>query len=140
MINKITSLFHKYKEVILYLIFGVLTTLINIITYYFCTRLFHFGEYESNVIAWIVSVLFAFVTNKLFVFESKNRNFKLLLKEASSFILFRLLSLGMDMGAMYLMISIFKWNDLVAKIISNVIVIILNYVFSKIFVFRKKKA
>ncbi len=137
--KKLILLFQKYKEVIMYLIFGVLTTLVNIITYYFCTRLFDLNEYGSNVVAWIISVLFAFVTNKLFVFEDKDKNWRAILKQSLSFFAFRLVSLGIDMGSMYGMISILKWNDLIAKVIANIIVIILNYVFSKIFVFTKKE-
>lgn len=132
-------LFQKYKEIILYLVFGVLTTLVNIVTYYLCTRLGGFNEYISNVVAWLISVLFAFITNKCLVFESKNRTYKVVVKEALSFFLFRLLSLGIDMVAMYVMISLLVWNDLIAKIIANVVVIILNYVFSKLFVFHKRK-
>ena len=88
----------------------------------------------SNAIAWIISVLFAFITNKLFVFESKGN----VLKESISFFIVRLISLGLDMLCMYLLISVLSTNELLSKIITNVIVIILNYVFSKIFVFKKQ--
>lgn len=137
--KKILLLFNKYKEIILYLFFGVLTTLINIITYYFFTRYFHVSEYVSNVIAWVLSVLFAFITNKLFVFESKKINWKVILRETISFFSFRLLSLGIDMGCMFIMISLCKWNDMISKIVVNIIVIVLNYIFSKVFVFHDLK-
>ena len=137
--KKLILLFQKYKEVIMYLIFGVLTTLVNIITYYFCTRLFDLNEYGSNVVAWIISVLFAFVTNKLFVFEDKDKNWRAILKQSLSFFAFRLVSLGIDMGSMYGMISILKWNDLIAKVIVQVVIIIVNYVFSKFLVFNRRK-
>lgn len=133
------KLWKKYKEIILYVIFGVLTTLVNIIVYYLTTRAFGISEYISNVIAWILSVLFAFVTNKLYVFDSQDKSIRIILKESISFFSFRLLSLGCDMLCMYIMISLFKWNDLLAKIIANIIVIILNYIFSKVFVFRSEK-
>lgn len=139
MIEKLKRMIVKNKEVLLYLIFGGLTTFVNILTYALFTRVITLDEYVANVIAWIVSVLFAFVTNKLFVFESKDHSLKKVIKESLSFLAFRLLSLGFDMGSMYVMISMFHWNDLIAKVLSNIVVIILNYVFSKLFVFRKDK-
>ena len=135
--KKIKNLLKKYKEIILYLVFGVLTTVVNIVAYFIFTRLLSLNAYTSNILAWFLSVLFAFITNKLYVFESKNKNMKIILKESISFFAFRLLSLVMDMGCMYVMLSIFSWNDLIAKIITNILVIILNYIFSKLFIFKK---
>lgn len=128
------SFYNRYREVISYLFFGVLTTLINIITFYVLRKI-NIGVYISNVIAWIISVLFAFITNKLFVFESKNK--KNLLKEGISFYFFRIVSLIFDMGLMFLLIDVMNINDMVSKIITNVFVVIINYVFSKLFVFKK---
>jgi len=125
-----TSWFNKYYEVLSYLFFGGCTTLINIITFWLL-RLLKIGVYASNVVAWIV--LFAFITNKLFVFESKGNA----LKEGISFFIFRLLSLVFDMGIMYLLVDVFNWNDLLSKVLANIFVIIINYVFSKIFIFKK---
>ena len=127
-----TSWFNKCYEVLSYLFFGGCTTLINIITFW-VLRLLKIGIYASNVVAWIVSVLFAFITNKLFVFESKGNA----LKEGISFFIFRLLSLVFDMGIMYLLVDVFNWNDLLSKVLANIFVIIINYVFSKIFIFKK---
>ena len=126
------SWFNRSYEVLSYLFFGGCTTLVNIITFW-VLRLLKLGVYTSNTIAWVLSVLFAFITNRLFVFESKGK----LLKEIVSFFGFRLLSLLFDMGIMYLFVDIFKWNDLVSKIIANVFVIIINYIFSKVFIFKK---
>jgi len=134
----IKKLITKYKEIIMYLVFGILTTLVNIVSYYLLTRFGNMEEYTSNIIAWILSVLFAFITNKLFVFESKDKSFNVILKESLSFFSFRLISLGIDMAAMYVMISLLRFNDILAKIIANIIVIILNYIFSKLFIFKKK--
>lgn len=127
----------KQKEVILYLVFGVLTTLINIVTFYIMNDVFHVYYMTSNVIAWITSVLFAFITNKLFVFESRNKTKKENTYELVSFFGFRLLSLGIDMLCMYVLISLIHVNDLISKIIVNVIVVVLNYVFSKVIIFKK---
>lgn len=131
-----TSWFNKCREVLLYLVFGGLTTLVNVLTY-FVLRLFKLEVYLSNLFAWIISVLFAFITNKLFVFESKGKTAKKNVKELVSFFGFRILSLGIDMGAMYLLLNVIESGEVFAKIMANVIVIILNYIFSKLFVFKK---
>ncbi len=130
------SLLKKYRELILYLVFGVLTTAINIVTYYICKKI-GINYQISNIIAWIFSVLFAFITNKIYVFESNKTDSKTLIKEISSFFSFRLLSLAMDMGCMYILVEVVAIDDMIAKIISNIIVIVANYIFSKLFIFKK---
>ncbi len=129
------ELFIKYKEVIMYLIFGVLTTLVNIITYYISTKIFLIDYQISNIIAWIISVTFAFITNKLYVFESKTND--KILKEIISFYSLRLFSLGIDIFTMYIMVSILSIDDLIAKVVANVIVIVINYITSKLITFKK---
>lgn len=133
--EKIKKLCIQYKEVLLYLIFGVLTTLVNIVTYALCTKVLGINWQISNVIAWVLSVLFAYVTNRKYVFESKDAN---VIREMISFFAFRLLSFVLDMGFMYLFIDLMHCNDMISKIIVQVIVIVLNYVFSKLFIFKKK--
>lgn len=128
-----TSWYNKYRELLMYLVFGVLTTLINIIVFMLC-RCFSINLYISNGIAWFLSVLFAFFTNKFIVFES---NSKVNFKEMTLFYGSRILSLLFDMGIMYLLLQVLSVNELISKIISNVVVIILNYIFSKLFVFKK---
>lgn len=143
--NKISGLIRKFlnKETISYLVFGVLTTLINIVVFKLAEReLLLFIEDKpaaltANIIAWVLSVAFAFITNKLFVFESKSMNFRLVLKELYSFVIARLLSLAFDEGFMY--VAIMFMDSLIAKIISNVFVVIINYVLSKFFIFKKKQ-
>ena len=130
--------FHKYKEVISYLFFGGCTTLINIISY-MLFRAANIDMLLSNSLAWVVSVLFAFITNKLFVFESRNVGFKKTMVECIYFFICRLLSLVFDLGFMYLLVDIFSCNELLSKIISNIIVIIINYVLSKLLIFKKKR-
>lgn len=139
LIKKITNLIKKYKEVINYLIFGVLTTLVNILSYELFTKVFHVDYLVSTVIAWILSVAFAYITNKIFVFESKTNTKMEILKEIASFVAFRLLSGIMDIIFMYVTVDIFSFNDSLMKITSNVVVVILNYLFSKLFIFKKKK-
>jgi putative flippase GtrA len=131
------ELYKKYKEVIMYLIFGVLTTLVNILSYVIFTRLFKMDIYTSNVIAWILAVLFAYVTNRKYVFSSNIKTFKGKIREITSFYACRLLTFGVDMLSMYILIDLFNVNDMVSKVIVNVIVIILNYILSKLIIFKK---
>ena len=128
----------KHKEILLYLIFGGLTTLVNIVVYAVCADWFHWGTVASTIIAWVLSVAFAFVTNKLFVFESKHRSLKSLVFEVCSFFGCRLLSGLLDLFIMWLTVDIWHWNGLLMKIISNIFVIIINYLFSKAIIFRKR--
>lgn len=139
------DLIKKYKEIILYVIFGAATTAINWIVYTVCIKVFSIEMTLSNALAWIIAVLFAFVTNKIFVFESKDKSLGTILKEGVSFFGSRvatgvleiflptlLFKIGLDQS--FLGIDGF-W----AKAFVSVLVIILNYVFSKLIVFRKKK-
>ena len=132
----ISNLYNKYKEIINYLIFGVLTTVISILSYALFTRIFHIDIYISSVLSWILAVDFAFITNRIYVFNSKEKNIFL---ELIKFYLSRLASLGIELLLMYLFVHIFNINDMISKIIVQGVVIILNYIFSKIFVFKKKQ-
>ncbi len=134
MFNKLFDLYKKYKEIINYLIFGGLTTLISIITYALFAKVFHIDYLISNVLSWIIAVLFAYITNKIFVFESKSKKN---IKEITSFFFFRVVSLIMEMIILYVFVDTLHIDDLVTKIIAQVIVIVSNYVFSKVFVFKK---
>ena len=132
------KLFVRYRDIISYLFFGVCTTLINLIVYYACAHPFHLSTAVSTVTAWLLSVLFAFITNKLWVFESKSWKSNVVIREAASFFLCRLATGIMDLVIMLVSVDIFGWNDLLMKIISNVLVVIINYVASKLLIFRKK--
>lgn len=135
--NQCINLYKKYKEVILYLVFGVLTTILNIISFWLCNDILKIEYKLSNIVAWILSVVFAFITNKTIVFESRNKSTEKITREAISFLVSRLFSLAVDMILMIFMIDTIKMNSLVAKIISNVVVVVINYIFSKFIVFRK---
>lgn len=137
--KKLFNLIRKYRELIVYLIVGVLTTLVNFAVYFVCTRSFNLSPYTSNIFAWVVAVLFAFVMNKFVVFQSKAKDTKTLLKEGISFVSMRVISLGFDMLILYVVINVINWSDLIAKLISQIVVIVLNYVFSKLFIFKNKK-
>ena len=136
--SKIKDLLRKYKFIILYGIFGVLTTLINIVSYSLFYSVFGVSNVISNIIAWVLSVLFAFITNKLWVFESKSFEFKLFMAELGNFTLCRLATGVLDLGIMFVGVDLLKGPAMILKVVSNVIVIILNYIMSKLFVFKKK--
>ena len=122
----------------LYLVFGGFTTLINIVVYAVCKHAIGIDTIPSNVAAWILSVAFAYVTNKIFVFESRTVGVMALIKECLSFVWCRLATGIMDMVIMYVTVDMFHWSDMIMKILSNVLVIVLNFVFSKLFIFAKK--
>jgi putative flippase GtrA len=93
--------------------------------------------YSSNVIAWLLSVLFAYITNRKYVFNSKATSLNGKIKEITSFYVCRLLTFGVDMLSMYILIDLININDMISKIIANIIVIVLNYIFSKLIIFKK---
>ncbi|EGT3796585.1 GtrA family protein [Clostridioides difficile] len=129
----------KHRETILYLFFGAFTTLVNIVSYLFFTRVILFNFIVANALAWILAVLFAYVTNKFFVFESKRIEIRFVFKEFLSFVSFRLLSGVVEMLIMYVMIDLLFVNDVIVKVFTNIIIIVLNYLFSKMIIFKNKK-
>ena len=148
----IKNLIIEYKELIIYVIFGVCTTLVNFLTY----KLFNviLGEkfyLVSNIVAWFVSVVFAYVSNKLFVFESKSWELKLVLKEVSSFFAARVFSFLVEEAGLFLLVDIVGMKDfsfeifgfalsgnMISKVALAVVVVVMNYFFSKFVIFRKK--
>ena len=135
--TKIKRFVNKYEEVIGYLIFGGLTTVVNIVVFYLFDSVFDVHYLVANAIAIVVSILFAFFTNKKYVFKSSTPTVQLWLKEFSLFVSFRLLSAVFDMGSMWLLVDGLNLNANVAKIITQFIVVVLNYAFSKFFIFKQ---
>ncbi len=137
--EKIKDLYKKYKKIINYLIFGGLATVVNFITYIISVRIFGIDKVLSSGIAWFFSVLFAYITNKIFVFESKTKGIKAMLKELTSFFLARIVSGALcDIGTFALMTNVLKINDIISKIVTQIMVVIINYIFSKLIVFKKR--
>lgn len=153
------------REIVTYIIFGVLTTAVNLVTFYITKQIFiSIGwdgvfnamlgsagwekalallgsgtDYlDATVIAWTVAVIFAFVTNKLIVFESKSWKPAVAGKEFIGFIGARMFSLLVELLCMFIMVTLLHWNEFVAKVIVQIIVVILNYVFSKLIIFKNK--
>ncbi|MEG0180797.1 MAG: GtrA family protein [Peptostreptococcaceae bacterium] len=130
------NLYGKYKEIILYLFFGLLTTVVSISSYYLCSEILQLHYLISNIISWIFAVIFAYVTNRIWVFESKSKGIQSVLKEIFTFINCRLLSGIIDMAVMILLVDIININDLYSKIFTQFIVVILNYLLSKLIIFK----
>ena len=133
-INIIINIYKKYKEIINYLIAGVLTTIVSILSYVLFKNIFHIHYIISNIISWIIAVTFAYIINSKYVFESDKKN---KIKEFISFVSCRILSLIIETIAMYLMVDIITINDDISKIIAQFIVLVLNYIFSKFLTFKK---
>lgn len=136
-IQKIKELINKYQELIKYLVIGVLTTVINYIIFALLVNIIKFDMHFSNIIAWIISVIFAYFTNKLFVFESKSFKFNVLGKEIVTFGAARIFSLLLEEVILYVFVDKLKMEKLLIKLIANIIVIIVNYVLSKFIIFKK---
>ena len=134
------ELLRKYKSFIAYVVFGVLTTLINIITYAVCYEHLHIANVPSNIIAWTLAVSFAFITNKLWVFGSKNMSLRTILNELWKFITARLTVGLIDLAIMYVAVDICHGPGVVFKVVAGIVTIILNFVLSKLVVFRKAKS
>lgn len=145
--KKIQELFEKYKEVIMYLIFGVGTTAVNYVIYTVLTETGVMTNLNiANVIAWVGAVAFAYITNKLWVFESKSWKLDLVLKELGMFLGARIFSGIFEIGLFPILMkvgfdyAIFGVEGMAAKVAISVLVIVLNYIFSKLLIFKKKPA
>ena len=130
----------KYGEIVRYLIVGILTTVVSLVTYYGCVFTFLNPENAlqlqlANVLSWIIAVTFAYAMSRIYVFQSKQEN---ILREMAAFYSSRLLTLFMDMAIMFIMVTLCRVNDKLAKLVVQVVVTVANYVFSKIFVFRRE--
>lgn len=133
-------LYRKYEEIINYLIIGGLTTVVSLITYYALVYTILNADNGiqlqiANILSWIVSVTFAYFTNRKFVFKSNNEN---KLKEARDFFASRILTLLIDMLLMFILVTLLSFNDRIIKVIVQVIVIVVNYILSKFIVFKKR--
>ena len=136
--GKLKELFSRHREIILYLVFGVGTTAVDFAVSLSLIYLLDVNLYVSKILAWICAVAFASVTNRIFVFQSKNTGAKKVLTEAGEFLAGRLISLGLQELMMAILYEGAQMREWVVLILSSVLVIILNYIFGKLLVFRKK--
>lgn len=137
MIEKIRALVEKHWDMVSYLFFGVLTTAVNYLVYLPLYNLLGISAAVSNIIAWVAAVVFAYVTNKPFVFKSHDWSMKTVLPELGKFVGCRAASGGLETVLILLTVDILGWNGNIWKLIISVLVVILNYVSSKLLVFRK---
>ena len=138
MISKIRSLVKKYWDVLTYLIFGVLTTVVNYAVYLPVYNLLGLSASVSNCIAWVVAVAFAFLTNKPFVFKSHNWSKQTVIPELTKFVSCRIASGAAETVILLVSVDILHWNGNIWKLVTQVLVVVLNYFGSKLLVFRKK--
>lgn len=132
-------LISKYKDVIPYLFFGVCTTVVNIMVYWICAHFFKYTVMVSTIIAWVLAVAFAYVTNRKWVFHSCANGKEAIIKEIVSFFGCRLTTGVIDWLCMFVFVDKLLWNDVFVKFAANVLVIILNYIASKLVIFRKNE-
>ena len=136
-IKNLITLCTKYKEALNYIVFGVLTTVVNWIVFQLCIEMFSIDWSIANVIAWIFAVIFAYITNRIIVFQSSSPH---VFKELLLFVQFRLVSLLLEMLIMFVLIELISFEPFASKIVTSVVVVIANYIFSKavIFTYRRK--
>ena len=135
---QINHLYNQHREAISYIFFGVLTTIINYVVYYFCLIALSIHYAYSNIIAWILAVIFAFITNKIYVFQSRSTDIFITFQEAWKFTAARLFSVIIETFLLWIFIDLFLFDSRIVKIFTNIVVVILNYVLSKYFIFISK--
>lgn len=131
------ELLKKYRGIIAYIVFGILTTVINVIVYYICYEIFGIINIISTIIAWFAAIVFAFVTNKKYVFDSKSWDKEIVLNEGIKFLSCRVGTGIIEVIMMICFVDILQVNGTLMKAITNVIVIIINYIFSRCVIFKK---
>lgn len=132
------KIIENYKDVIPYMFFGVCTTLVNVVAYWVCAHMFDMKTMASTIIAWALAVLFAYLTNRKWVFRSEAKTIVEIAKEIVAFFGCRLATGMVDWACMFFFVELLSWNDVIIKFAANVLVIILNYFASKLLIFRKK--
>ena len=135
----LSELLQRYKSQLLYLFFGGCTTLVNLVVYALCAHMANLSTALSTIIAWVAAVLFAYITNRTWVFESRASTVPDLLREIGSFFLCRLATGLLDLAIMYVCVDRLGLPDLLVKLLSNAVVVVLNYVFSKLIIFSGKE-
>ena len=138
MIKKIRELIIKYWDIVSYLFFGVCTTVVNYMIYLPCYNLLGMSATVSNMVAWVVAVAFAYLTNKPFVFKSHDWSAKTVIPELARFLGCRIGSGAAETLILLVTVDLLGWNGNIWKLVTQVLVVILNYIGSKLLVFRKK--
>lgn len=137
MMERLKHLIQKHYDILVYLVFGVLTTVVNYLVYLPCYNLLGLPAVVSNVIAWAAAVAFAYVTNKPFVFRSHDWSAKTVVPELTKFVGTRVASGGLESAIIWIAVDLLKGNGNLWKLVTSVLVVVLNYAGSKLLVFRK---
>ena len=135
--GKISDIIAKYYDILAYLVFGVLTTAVNYLVYLPCYNMLELSAAVSNVIAWVVAVAFAYLTNKPFVFRSHDWSMKTVIPELTKFVSCRIGSGVLETIIILVTVDILGWNGNIWKLFTSVLVVVLNYIASKLFIFKK---
>ena len=135
--KKLLNLVRKHWDILFYLFFGALTTVVNYLVYLPCDNLLGLSSALSNMIAWVFAVAFAYLTNKPFVFQSHDWTMKTVLPELAKFVACRIGSGVLETAILFVSVDLLRWDGNVMKLVTSVLVIIVNYVGSKLLVFRK---
>ena len=138
MINLVRNLWGKYRNIISYLFFGGLTTLVNFLVYFPCYNWLNVSAAVSNIAAWVVAVVFAYLTNKPFVFQSNDWSRETVIPEFLKFVGCRIGSGILETAVIWIAVDLMQWNGNLIKLIVSVLVVVLNYIGSKFLVFTKK--
>ena len=133
----IVRLYRKYEELVMYLIVGVCTMIVSLVSYYILANPMGIYYQAANIISWVLAVAFAYVTNKKYVFKSKYTGLSGTAREMTSFVSSRIASLLAEIVSMYFFVQICQIDDNIVKLMNQVLVTVLNYIFSKFWVFRK---
>lgn len=137
--EKILKIYRKNKEAIDYLFWGAVTFVLSMILFYLFANVMNIYEQIANVISWIICVIFAYLTNRIFVFASKVKGFKNIFVEFKNFVAARLLTLVMENAVLFVMIDLLTINNMISKLVGQFLVIVSNYFLSKLWIFKKKK-
>ena len=129
----------KQNELVSYIIFGLATTVVSMVVYGVCNSVFEMHYLVSNIVSWIIAVAFAYITNKMFVFKTRGMGVAQLKREVSLFVSARLASLLIEEIGLFLLVGLLEWGEIGGKLVMQAVVIVLNYFFSKLVIFKKEK-
>ena len=135
----IGKIYRKYKEAIDYLFWGGVAFFLSIILFYIFANIMNLYEQIANILSWIICVIFTYLTNRIFVFQSKVKGFKNIFKEFKDFVMARLLTLVMENAILFVMIDLLSINNMISKLVGQFVVIVSNYFLSKLWIFKKEK-
>ena len=134
----IAKIYKKYKEAIDYLFWGGVAFVLSMVLFYLFANVMEIYEQIANILSWIICVIFTYITNRTFVFQSKVKGIKNIFKEFKDFVTARLLTLVMENVILFVMIDLLTINNMIAKLVGQFVVIVSNYILSKLWIFKKK--